>query len=458
MKYPRLFPVAARLALTSLLILLASCSSGNQSAVSSTPAPASQWVVAWGNSPENGDLSGENGGGTNASFRFFFYPTVAGTQERVHFSNYFGTTPITIGSARLSVATTQPAIDPTHDASLTFNGSPSVTIAPGQSVVSDSVNITYTFGQKMAVSMYLSGTFGPLTQHDSQVITNYVTAAGAGDTTTDSAGASYTSPNTEWYLLSGMDVYGPYQGTVALLGSSTIDGHASNYGNQNAYPVANNPVAGQDNDRPSDWLARQLNAAGYNMGVLNAGILGDAAGVVPNVSEPGQPGEQRIARDVLTQPGIKTVIIYLGQVDLRLGSCGDATEVETALTSMVSQAYAAGVRVILSTVGPASYCTLSGVANSGPYPSADNPFAGDINPGPENPDNAQRHILNAWIKTTGAQLPGVVGVADIESALADPAHPDFIMPNLNSGDNFHPNGAGYSVQSGAIPLGSILPQ
>ena len=457
MKLWRLSDLPTGLAVSCLLILLASCSTGTQTPATTSAAP-SQWVVAWGNSPENGSLSSENGGGNNGSYRFFFYPTVSGVQERVHFSNYFGTSPITIGSARLSVATTPPAIDPTHDAPLTFNGSTTVTIAPGQSVVSDSANVTYTFGQKMAVSMYLSGTFGPLTQHDSQVITNYATAGGAGDTTTDSAGTSYTTQNTEWYMLSGMDVYGQYQGTVALLGSSTIDGHASNYGNQNSYPVGNYAIPGQDNDRPSDWLARQLNAAGYNMGVLNAGVLGDAAGVVPNVGEPGEPGEQRIARDVLTQPGIKTVIIYLGQVDLRLTSCGNAAEVETALTSMVSQAYAAGVRVILATVAPASYCTLSGVANSGPYPSAGDPFAGDINPGPENPDNAQRHLLNTWIKTTGAQLPGVVGVADFETAMADPAHPDFIMPNLNSGDNFHPNGAGYGVQSSAIPLGSILPQ
>ena len=31
-----------------------------------------------------------------------------------------------------------------------------------------------------------------------------------------------------------------------------------------------------------------------------------------------------------------------------------------------------------------------------------------------------------------------------------------MIPNLNSGDNFHPNGAGYGVQSSAIPLNAIL--
>jgi hypothetical protein len=65
-------------------------------------------------------------------------------------------------------------------------------------------------------------------------------------------------------------------------------------------------------------------------------------------------------------------------------------------------------------------------------------------------------LVNQWIRTSGAQLPGVVGVADFDQALSDPAHPDFLISNLNSGDNYHPNGYGYSVQSSAIPLTSIL--
>ncbi len=37
------------------------------------------------------------------------------------------------------------------------------------------MQLTYSFGQRLAVSMYLKGTFPPLTQHDSQVTTNYAT-------------------------------------------------------------------------------------------------------------------------------------------------------------------------------------------------------------------------------------------------------------------------------------------
>ncbi len=446
--------VVASLSLT--MLGLSSCSSAAHP-LTPTLAPGGSWVVSWGAPPESAAMTTEDEGGTEQSFRFFFYPTVSGTTERLRFSNFFGATPVTISSARLAVATVPPAVDATQNAPVLFSGSASVTIAPGTEVTSDPVSLTYTFGQKLAVSTYMRGAFPPLTQHESQSMVNYVTNPGAGDTTGDIAGTSFTNQMTEWFLLSAMDVYGQYQGTVALFGSSTIDGHASDDGDTNAYPVANVAIPGQDNERPSDILARALNAAGYRLGVLNAGILGDFAG--PGTGSPsGSTGVDRINRDVLQQPSVKTVVIYLGQVDLRTTACGEASEVEASLENMVSQANAAGVRVILATIPPASYCTQPNVPNSGPYPSAADPYAGDINPGPENPDNAQRHVLNAWIKSTGATLPGVVGIADFETALADPTHPDFIVPNWNSGDNFHPNAAGYQAQTAAIPLNLLLPQ
>ncbi len=177
----------------------------------------------------------------------------------------------------------------------------------------------------------------------------------AGDKTTDTAGTSFSQPNTEWYLLSGMDVFGAYQGTVVLFGSSSIDGHNSNFGNTNSYPTANTAIAIQDDDRPSDWLGRELQSAGYQLGVLNAGVLGDAAG--PNSENaPDNPdiqdGIDRLSRDVLQQTNVKAVVIYLGSIDIRSTSCEPASEVENALTQIIATSAAAGVRVVISTLPP----------------------------------------------------------------------------------------------------------
>ncbi len=446
-----------------LVPLLAGCAdAGSQKAPA--PAPFPLWAVAWGNSPENALPSAANPGGQEQSFRFFFYPTVAGTQERARFSNFFGSTPVTIGAARLAVAADAgpgagAGVDPAQDRALTFNGSASVTIQPGQFATSDPVSLDYDFGQKLAVSMYLRGGFPPLTQHNTLFSPSYTTVPGAGDTTADAAGASFTQAVDEWFLLSGVDVYGPYQGTVALFGSSSIDGFNSNTGNDHSYPVANLPVAGQDNDRPSDWLARQLHAAGYNLGVLNAGVVGDPAGPTTGATPSTgiADGEDRMERDVLEQPSVRAVVIYLGAVDIKSADCKSAPAVEAALTNIVAQAYEAGKRVILGTLPPTVFCSNPAQPNYGLTPSPNAPYAGDGSAGPENPGAIQWRLVNEWIRTSGAALPGVVAIADFEKALADPSHPDFLLPNLNSGDNTHPNGAGYGVQSGAIPLGALLP-
>ena len=111
------------IALTFFPIVLTSCSSKVDLTTPATPASADIWTVAWGASPENAAASTENPGGAEQTYRSFFYPTVAGTMERIRFSNYFGTSPIVIGAARLAIATTPPAVDSAKDVPLSFGGS-----------------------------------------------------------------------------------------------------------------------------------------------------------------------------------------------------------------------------------------------------------------------------------------------------------------------------------------------
>ncbi len=382
-----------------------------------------------------------------------FLTSIAATQERVHFSNQFGTAPITIGKSRLAVALSGSgsAIDPTRDAALTFSGNSSVTLAAGQEVDSDPVNLSYTFGQWLAVSMYVKGIFPSLTQHNSQVSNNYASPQGSGDTTADASGASFTQVNQEWYLLSSIQAYGQYAGTVAFFGSSSVDGHNSNFGNSNLYPMPNVADPTLIDDRPTDWLARSLNAGGYHLGVVNAGLLGDPAGEDASTAAGSVlAGVDRFKHDVLAQTAIKAVVIYIGGVDLR-GDCVSAAAVEASLTNLVAQAYASGVRIVLGTIPPSEYCL-----SAGPQPSTTDPYGGDLYPGPENDGSTQRRLVNDWIRSTGVQLPGVVAIADFDQVLAYPAHPDFLMPNFYSNDNFHPNAAGYGAQNSAIPLSSLL--
>jgi lysophospholipase L1-like esterase len=437
-------------------MVLTGCGSGTVSEnVTSTPtAKPSIWVGAWGASMTNAEPVGDNIGGTDRSFRFLVTSTIDGARERVKFSNVYGTTAVTIGAARLSAAQEgSPAIDPSHDVSLLFNGQKSITIAPGQDVTSDPVNLSLALGQVLAVSINLKGTFGPVSRHDSYFITNYTTADGAGDKTADASGTSYTATLGDWLLINEIDVYGQYQGTLAMFGSSTTDGFKSDYGSDQVYPVPNVPLPHQHADRISDLIARRLNALGYHIGVLNAGIPYDTVTDNSNTATPHTlSANERIAHDVLALPNLIGMVTYFGSIDLRSSDCRDAVDMEAATQRMIQTAHAANVPVVMVTLPPTALCQNPSQPNYGPSPSAADPYAGGMQPGPPNGAEVQRILFNDWVRSTGVSLPGVAGIADYDKALSDPQHPSFMLPLYNSGDNFHMNGAGYQAESDAIPL------
>ena len=438
-----------------LLISLCGCSTVVQPIASSIPptpttSSPSIWVGSWGDSMTDAALGGDNAGGVDRSFRFLVTSTIDGSQARVKFSNVYGTTPVTIGAARLAIGQDgTAAVDPSRNVALSFGGNSSITMAPGTTITSDAVSITFGAGQVLAVSMYLKGAFGAISRHDSNFITNYTTANAAGDNTADITGNSFTATLGDWLLVNEVDVYGPYQGTLAMFGSSTTDGFKSNYGDTNTYPTPNTPVAGQHADRVSDQMSRRLLALGYRIGVINAGLPGDTV-TEAGLSSPS--ANARIARDVLTLPNLLAMIAYFGSIDLRSSECKSAPEMEKATQQMVATAHAAGVPIVMATLPPSAFCTNPVQPNYGPAPTAANPYAGGLVPGPSNGAELQRAAFNAWIRSTGAALPGVTAIADYDLALRDPQNVSFMLPQYNSGDNQHMNGNGYYAEAQTVPL------
>ncbi len=414
------------------------------------------WVGAWGDAMTNAVQSDENTG-SDQSFRFLITPTIGGTQERVRFSNVYGLTPVTLGAAHLSIGQDgSSAVDAAHDLPLAFAGQPSITIAPGQVVVSDPVSLTFAFGQTLAVSVYLKGNFGPVSRHNSLFIANYRSGKGTGDHTGDTTGTSYTETLQDWLLINGVDVYGQYQGTLALFGSSTTDGIRSDYSSDQIYPAPNHPVAGQHTQRLSDWLAKRLNTAGYQIGVVNEGVPGDTVtDDSTNALYSVKNANQRIAQDVLTLPNLLGMVSYFGSIDLRSSDCKSAPAIEAATQQLIATAHTANLPVILATIPPSAFCTNSAQPNFGPTPTAADPYAGAASSATPNGAEVQRIAFNTWIRQTGSTLAGVAAIADFDQALRDPNRPSFLQAPYNSGDNFHPTGAGYQAESLAIPLTSL---
>ncbi len=67
-------------------------------------------------------------------------------------------------------------------------------------------------------------------------------------------------------------------------------------------------------------------------------------------------------------------------------------------------------------------------------------------PGP--PDEHDRQAVNAWIRAPGH----FDAVVDFDKVTADPAHPDRLRSEDDSGDHLHPSPAGYRAMAEAIPL------
>jgi hypothetical protein len=73
------------------------------------------------------------------------------------------------------------------------------------------------------------------------------------------------------------------------------------------------------------------------------------------------------------------------------------------------------------------------------------PFAGNdyYHPGPAT--EADRQAINTFIRTSGI----FDGLIDFDRTMRDPAHPDRLAPEYDSGDHLHPSERGYAAMGEA---------
>lgn len=415
-----------------IFLLLSGCGGGGGSSgattasTSTTGASASsKWVSAWADAP-----SGATGGAqSELTIREIVKPTVGSRGTvRLHFSNFFGTAPITIGAVHIGKQTTGAGV--TGDTSVTFNGAAAVTVAAGGFATSDNVNLDFAYGDVLSVTEYVEGSWTNLTAHAQgvDVVTNYVTATGAGDQTQDVAGTSFKYTTFNTFLLDRVDVFGDYKETVAAFGSSTTDGYRSGRDQHMTYP---------------EQLAAALHTAGHDdIAVANVGIYGTTV-----LGTGATAGVNRFARDVTALPGVTSVIDYLGANDLRT-DCITAASLIDGKQNLIAQAHAAGLKIFEGITAPSTFC------------GAQNPDGFGTRFAQGSGEEAQRFLLNAWQTSTQpssvdgvtVQPPASDGTIDFAGALADPANTSYLLPAYDSGDDIHPDASGYGVMAATVPL------
>ena len=354
------------------------------------------------------------------TLRLVVRTSIGGEAVRIRLSNTFSPEPVTVGVAQIALRESSNAVR--DDKTLTFSGRAQVMIPAGASVLSDPVPMAVPALSDVAVSLYLPGESHPGAVHYDTRQTNY---AATGDQT---AAATLQGGHVldHWPLLTAVEVSSTApQTAIVALGSSTTDGaHSSK----------------DANHRWTDYFAMRLqgDARLRNTGVLNEGIGGNRVlhdGRGPNALSFGVSASARFDRDVLSQAGVRTVVLFEGGNDIN--HPGDSAPLSEAITAddliagyrqLIARAHEHGLRVVVATITP---------------------FEGSLKHAELQPAHESiRQTVNRWV-LSNTEADGAI---DFARAVADPAHPARFLPAFDSGDHLHPNDSGYKAMAEAINL------
>ena len=302
--------------------------------------PGQKWVASWtasahgpypaGNASAQPDLRFAfpvaAAGARDQTFRLIVQPDLWGRQTRLHFSNVFGTRPVTFDGVFAGLHLGGGAVVAGTNRPVRFGGKASVTVPPGGAVWSDAVDLPFASdpsavglaGRKLAVSFHVAGESGPMTWHAKALTTSYVSRPGAGAKGQVEDESAFPFTTTSWYFLDAVDVMAPATTRVVVaFGDSITDGTASTLNGDDRWPNA---------------LSRRLHAAyGNRVSVVNAGIGGNQV-VGPAEYSAAQPfaggpsAGQRLERDVIGLSGVSAVIWLEGINDLGAGATVEAIE------------------------------------------------------------------------------------------------------------------------------------
>jgi len=398
---------------------------GNASSLSSlerSDPAGSGWVRTWGASPQAPDSSViAIDPFADATLRQVVRISGGGRRTRIRISNEYGTTPLTIGAAHISLAESDHEIQAGTDHALTFSGQPTITVPAGAPILSDPVDLPVPALSRLTVSLHLPDQVETCTCHGTDNALGWILP---GDATTLASLPANAAPLPTQALLSAVEVLpGAPTKSIAIIGDSRVDG------------IGSTPGADR---RWTDVLAERLTGrGGHTLCVVNQGIGGNrmlADGM-------GAATLARFDRDVLATPGLAHVVIAAGNdlvfsfaphdektagfLAMFPGAPVTADDVIAAHLQLAARARAHGAKVYAATIAPYGRSEMYS-------PEGD----------------SAREQVNSWIRTSSA----FDGVLDFDAAWRDPADPTRIRDDLQTGDHIHGNDAGYQALADSIDL------
>jgi lysophospholipase L1-like esterase len=381
------------------------------------------WVVTWGASPAPQEPDAEKRRKEKLEFngqtiREIVHTSIGSDTVRVRLSNAYGKDTVDIGAAHIAVSGKNSFIVAGTDHALTFSGRPTVSIPPDALALSDPIKMRVPASGNLSISIFLPKPVLAAGIHYAAQQTNYIAS---GDQTS-ATGFSSSDTITSWALVTGVEVIAPATTpTLVAFGDSITDGAKSEDDANHRWP---------------NFLSDRLLKHSEQIAVLDAGIGGNRIlhDPVSNVGF-GVNALARYDRDVLSQPGVKYVIVLEGINDLgHPGTSAPASEVVSA------EDLIAGLRQLIARAHEKDIKVYGGTLT---------PFEGTVFPGYFSPEKeVKRKAINRWIRTSHA----FDAVIDFEKAVQDPRNPSRMRPAYDSGDHLHPNDAGYKAMAEAVDL------
>ncbi|MFF4991901.1 SGNH/GDSL hydrolase family protein [Streptosporangium saharense] len=385
----------------------------------------SGWVRSWGASPQ----AVHDGLGSfedhpplaDVTLRQVVRVSGGGHRVRVRFTNEFGTGPLSIGAARVGLATPGGGVRPGSERVLTFSGASAVTVPAGAPVLSDPVDLPLPALAKLSISLYLPGRVETCTCHDPGLETGWMIPGDAVAVPTVPENAEVLPVRA---LISAVELLsdGPAR-TIVVVGDSRVDGTGSTPDTNHSWP-----------ELLAERLASQGAAAGYisNQGISGNRLLNNGIGVAVLA---------RFDRDVLATPGLGHVVLSSGG-DIAIsfaprddsladflrmfpGAPVTADDVIAGYRQLAARARERGVRVYATTIPP----------------------YGDAETYTPEGERA-RQTVNEWIRAGGA----FDAVLDFDAVWRDPDHPSRIREEFHSGDHLHGSDAGYKALADSVDL------
>jgi len=392
------------------------------------PAPAAHWIGTWAAAPEPATpaLRGFPGSPSfsDQTIREIVRISAGGARLRIRFTNVYGTRALHIGAASIAVVGPNGEVRPGTERAVSFAGKPGAWIPAGAPYLSDPIDLPVKALTALSISLYLPADTGPCTCHATGRETAYV--SGPGNYVDRPFKAVRTM--TARAFISGVSVETARPAaTIVAFGDSITDGVGATLNENRRWP-----------DLLADRLVARRGRVAWgvvNMGISGNRVLHDGAGA---------SALRRFDRDVLSVPGVRYVIVFEGVNDLGIsyghftGPLAKAFKMLATSRKATAAAIIAGYRQIIARAHAHGIKVLGATIT---------PYGGSAYYSPEG--NAQRELINRWIRTSGA----FDGVLDFDAVWRDPSDPTRILPRLQRGDHLHGNDAGYRALANSIDLG-----